>query len=306
MTRVICIGDLHGDYQVFLKVLKMCKLINDEGNWIGGSTMLIQMGDTLDGKRPGVTLSKEFINIPGELQIFEKIIKLKSQAKKHGGDIISLLGNHELYPHYMGNDRQFLKNYVKNVDIKYFSQVYKENRVKLLEPGGLLAKSVLSKKPIIYQIGKFLFVHGSITDSLIEYGLYNGKVDIDKINKAVSNWMITGRNRPDFLKDMDSNNPVFSRLYSNPKKISDQTVSKINEHLSKFRGAEYVVIGHTPFKRINMDSKVIRTDVALSRAFGGTLLSKELQALQILNPEGSRGTPELSVITEKGIIPLQS
>lgn len=308
MSKVICIGDLHGDYQVFLKVLKMCKLINDAGNWIGGTTTLIQMGDTLDGKRPDVTLSPEFIKIPGELQIFEKIIKLKAQATKHGGNVISLLGNHELYPYYIGNNEEFLKNYVKKVDIKHFYKYYKKNRVELLKPTGLLAKSVLSKKHIIYQIGKILFVHGSITDSLIKYGLSNGKVDIVKINKAVANWMITGKNLPAFLKHMDSTNPVFSRLYSNPKKVSIETVKKINEHLSKFSGAEYVVIGHTPFKKINMDGKVIRTDVALSRAFGGTLLSKskDLQALQIINPEGSSGDPEFSVITEEGIIPLQS
>lgn len=303
MSRVICIGDLHGDYEVFLKVLRMCNLINDKGDWIGNSTKLIQMGDTLDGKRPGIYLSREFINTPGELEIFLKIEKLNTQAKKSGGSVISLLGNHELYPHYIGNDRQFLNDYVKNADTQYFRQVYSQNRVKLLKPTGLLAKSVLSKKPIIQQVGKFLFVHGSITDSLINYGIKNnGLVDINKINKAVANWMITGKNRPDFLNDMDSNNPAFSRLYSNPKKVSDATNNKINEHLSKFDGAEYVVIGHTPFKKINIASSIIRTDVALSRAFGGTLSSKVLQALEILNPEGS---PKLNVITQEGTIPLQ-
>lgn len=301
MTRVICIGDLHGDYQVFLRVLKMCKLINDEGNWIGGATTLIQMGDTLDGKRPGVYIEREFINIPGELQIFEKIIKLNSQAKPKKGKVISLLGNHELYPYYYGNDADFLRDYVKIADTKYFKQVYREDRVKLLKPGGALAKAVLSTRPIIHQIGKFLFVHGSITDELINYGLKNGTVDIDKINKDVSNWMITGKRPPDFLRNTEDSNPAFSRFYSNPKQISNNTSEKIKEHLSKFRGAEYVVIGHTPFKKINMDSNIIRTDVALSRAFGGTLSSKKLQALEIINPEGS---PKLSIITEKGSIPL--
>lgn len=301
MTRVICIGDLHGDYQVFLRVLKMCKIINGEGNWIAGSTTLIQMGDTLDGKRPGVNIEREFINIPGELQIFEKIIKLNSQANLTQGKVISLLGNHELYPHYYGNDAEFIRDYVKNVDTKYFRQVYNADRVKLLRPGGRLAKSVLSIRPIIHQIGKFLFVHGSITDELINYGLKNGIVDIDKINKDVSNWMITGKRPPDFLKNTEDSNPAFSRFYSNPKQISNTTSKKIKEHLSKFDGAEYVVIGHTPFKRINMNSNVIRTDVALSRAFGGTLSSKNLQALEIINPEGS---PKLSIITEQGTIPL--
>ena len=299
-TRVVCIGDLHGDYQVFLKVLEMCSLINTYGNWIGGSTTLVQMGDTLDGKRPGVNISKEFLKIPGELQIFEKIIKLNTQAKAVNGKVISLLGNHELYPHYYGNDSEFIKDYVKEADTKYFKQVYKINRVKLLKPGGKIAKSVLSTRPIIHQIGKFLFVHGSITDELINYGLVNGKVNIDKINKSVSKWMKTGNDPPSFLSNMESQNPAFSRFYSKPKQ---KRFEKTNEQLKKFDGAEYAVIGHTPFKQINMDHKVIRTDVALSRAFGNNLSTKKLQALEILNPEG---TPTLNVITKEGSIPLRS
>ncbi len=299
-TRIVCIGDLHGDYQVFLRVLEMCSLINTAGNWVGGSTTLVQMGDTLDGKRPGVNISKEFIKIPGELQIFEKIIKLNAQAKPVNGKVISLLGNHELYPHYYGNDKEFIKDYVKVADANYFKQVYKMDRVNLLKPGGKIAKSVLSTRPIIHKIGKFLFVHGSITDDLIKYGLENGKVNIDKINKGVSKWMKTGRNLPQFLNDMESQNPAFSRFYSKPK---EKRFRKTNEQLKKFEGVEYVVIGHTPFKQINIEHKVIRTDVALSRAFGENLSTKKLQALEILNPHGS---PKLNVITTQGSISLLS
>ena len=73
MNRIITIGDLHGDYSVFKNILKMCNLVDNKLDWIGGNTHLVQVGDTLDGKRPDVKLSQEFINESGEIEIIELI-----------------------------------------------------------------------------------------------------------------------------------------------------------------------------------------------------------------------------------------
>ena len=50
-NRIIAIGDIHGDYKIFIKCLEVAKLIDTSGNWIGKDTYLIQLGDTLDGKQ---------------------------------------------------------------------------------------------------------------------------------------------------------------------------------------------------------------------------------------------------------------
>ena len=49
--RIIVIGDLHGDYDAFVKCLIMSKLIDKNKNWIGNDSVLVQMGDQLDSKR---------------------------------------------------------------------------------------------------------------------------------------------------------------------------------------------------------------------------------------------------------------
>ena len=49
VNRVISIGDIHGDFKIFKRILYMCDVIDILGNWIGGSTFVIQMGDTVDG-----------------------------------------------------------------------------------------------------------------------------------------------------------------------------------------------------------------------------------------------------------------
>ena len=47
------VGDLHGDLMKTIKVLELCKLIappeqGKPARWIGGDTIVVQMGDILD------------------------------------------------------------------------------------------------------------------------------------------------------------------------------------------------------------------------------------------------------------------
>ena len=59
-------------------------------------------------------------------------------------------------------------------------------------------------------------------------------------------------------------------------------------------------MGHSTYSSINTTCKkmLIRTDVSLSRAFGGNLESKKLQALEIIQKSGQ--DPILNIITEDG------
>ncbi len=301
-NKIIAIGDLHGDYKVFVKVLEMCNLINEKLEWIGGDTYLIQLGDTLDGKRPDAKIDQSFIQESGEIEIIRFILHLDSQAKKSKGRVISLIGNHELYPYYLENDKQFIKDYVKKKDIEKFMEMYKIDRIKFLKPGGIGGSLLGRTRPLVLQLGEFIFVHGSLTDKLISENLNpdTGKVDISKINKSTSLWLQGKGKVPKYLEKMDEENPVFSRLYSNTKKFNETECSKFDEHLKFFEGANYVVMGHSPFKEINStcNNTLIRTDIALSRAFGGNLSNKTLQALEITQHDGKK--PDIKIITKNG------
>ncbi|ARF09877.1 hypothetical protein Indivirus_4_49, partial [Indivirus ILV1] len=50
--RIIAIGDLHGDYNLTLEVLKLANVIDHNNKWIGGNTYVVQIGDQLDNCRP--------------------------------------------------------------------------------------------------------------------------------------------------------------------------------------------------------------------------------------------------------------
>ena len=46
--KIVAIGDLHGDYPAFDRVLRLAKLIGENGEWIGGNRHLVICGDVLD------------------------------------------------------------------------------------------------------------------------------------------------------------------------------------------------------------------------------------------------------------------
>ena len=303
-NKIIVIGDIHGDYKMFLKCLTLAKLIDSEGNWKGGNTYVVQVGDTLDGKRPSTKIDKNFLDESGEVEILKYIIYLDSQAKNKKGRVISLIGNHELYPYYLQNDKEFIKDFVKTKDIEMFKKSYDIDRIKFLQPGNQGGSLIGRTRPLLLQLGQFLFVHGSITDKLIKNNLVNGKVDIEEINRKTSLWLQGKGKIPECLSDMSEENPVFSRLYSNKKDFTDTECKKLDEQLKYFNDVNYVVMGHSRFKTINStcNKKLIRTDVSLSRAFGGKLSDKKVQMLEINQfPDQD---PDIKVITEKGVIKL--
>jgi dihydrofolate reductase len=300
LNKIVSIGDLHGDYKIFMRILKMCNLINDKLDWIGLDTYVVQTGDILDGRRPGIKLDPEFKKESGEVEIMELISKLDNQAKMKNGRVIALIGNHELYSYYFKED---LSGYTKKSDIQKFTTEYKISRQRYLSPGGRMWSEI--DRPLILQLGEFLFVHGSITDKLIKYGLdKTGKVDIDKINKETNLWLDNKGKIPKYLIETDEENPVFSRKYSIKKNFNKKECDKFQKQLENFDGVNYVVVGHTTFDSINSTCKrsLIRTDIELSRAFGGNL-NRKVHVLEIIQDGVSE--PNIKIVTPQGKIVLR-
>lgn len=293
-NRIIAIGDIHGDYLIFIELLKLSKVIDNNLNWIGNNTFIIQLGDTLDGKRPNVKIDNDFLNTTGEIEITELILKLDKKAKVYGGRVISILGNHELYPYYFNNDKSFNDKYVKKVDLKEYKKRFKMDRFKYYQPGKPGAILLGKTRPLIVQLGKFIFTHGSLNIDFVKGCLENNLnitstnyVDINKVNKIVSDWLCGKSNKvPFFINSSDNINPLFDRSLTDPIKLeSTQCINKVDNLLKYFPGAQYLVMGHSTHKNINSmcNNKIYRTDVALSRAFGEKLETnlKRLQVLEI-------------------------
>lgn len=82
VERIVTVGDLHGDYENFVQILKDTKVIDDNLHWIAGKTHLVQIGDVMDRGNHAK-------------KIFDLIMKLEKEAEAAGGKVHMLIGNHE-------------------------------------------------------------------------------------------------------------------------------------------------------------------------------------------------------------------
>jgi hypothetical protein len=83
VPRVVAIGDVHGAYGELLAVLRLAGLIDQKERWSGGKTHFVQTGDILD--RGSETRP-----------VMELLMRLEGEARKAGGRVHALLGNHEV------------------------------------------------------------------------------------------------------------------------------------------------------------------------------------------------------------------
>jgi len=107
--RVVAIADSHGAYPEFVAILQRVGLIDGNRQWIGSSSVLVQLGDVIDrGKR-----SRDCLDL---------LMDLERQAPKQNGRVIPLLGNHEVM-NLMGDLR-----YVVAEDFQAFATERSEDR----------------------------------------------------------------------------------------------------------------------------------------------------------------------------------
>jgi hypothetical protein len=83
VEKIIAIGDLHGDCDNFVEILKGTGLVDEGLHWAAGTTHFIQTGDILDRG-------------PAARKILDLLMRLEVEAALAGGKVHVLLGNHEI------------------------------------------------------------------------------------------------------------------------------------------------------------------------------------------------------------------
>src|SRR5579864_605685 len=82
VARVVVFGDLHGDYGKFHDMLAQARLVDAHDNWSGGRAHLVQLGDVPD-------------RAPDTRKIVDLLMRLEPQARRAGGYVHALIGDHE-------------------------------------------------------------------------------------------------------------------------------------------------------------------------------------------------------------------
>jgi hypothetical protein len=84
--------------------------------WVGGDTIIVLVGDLIDGSRESSSVKKNNRSIEEvcyypqvEIKLLKFINALNKQAKKYNGGILKVLGNHD-YENFKGNE-EFMESY---------------------------------------------------------------------------------------------------------------------------------------------------------------------------------------------------
>lgn len=271
-NKVLVIGDLHADYLKTINLLKHFKLIDEDTKWSGNNTIVVQLGDQIDGRGRGGLKDAN-----GEIKILNLFDSLHEQAVKEGGAVYSLLGNHEIM-NTMGNFK-----YASSKDTDNFGGV--ESRYAVFKPSKHPDKGCLSKKfsctrNVFLKINDILFVHAGIVPSLTREHKTNTITFINKLMRNYLNGTLQSSG-----KELDkyfnySNSVLWDR------KLGGQTVNceEVDTMLEDI-GAKHIIIGHTPQSIINSkcNNKIWRVDVGLSRSLG----DNDFQILEITKNKDS-------------------
>jgi hypothetical protein len=318
-SRIIAVGDLHGDYSAWLDIARAAGLIDARNHWAAGKTTLVQLGDVTDRE-------------PDSLQIIRSLQQLQREAPRAGGRVVVVLGNHEAmnllgdfryttpgeFQAFVDKNSAARREKVFEVNHTAIEATYRARDPKLTpaaihqawlaatplgwaehrlawSPSGELGQWA-TRNPAVVKIGGTLFVHGGLS---IEYS----KRTIDDINRSVAAAMASGKETPGTILE-DPLGPLWYRglvgrdadaealrpATTTPRITIDQELDAV---LAAY-GAKRMVIGHTPRLAgiaITNGGRLARIDTGNSRFYGGPLSWLEIVGDQMIPHTTKRTVP---------------
>jgi hypothetical protein len=257
-SRIIIIGDVHGDIKRFKQILIDASVINNNFEWIAEppNTIILQLGDQIDSLNRLTTDNWEVLN---DYEMIYFTEHLDNIARVKGGRCISLIGNHELM-NVIG-------------DFSYVSPLNKEEiRTNLFKPQGSIAL-ILAKRPLVVKIKDLLFCHAKMNIRHLEI-LKKYDKDIFYLNTIWENYL---RNNKIKIEDKEILDNI---IIGNKGILWNRDANDVGETTRLFNNlrVSYMFLGHTALPQITfVDNQIWYCDTGLSRAFG----TKQYQYIDI-------------------------
>jgi hypothetical protein len=300
--RVVAAGDVHGAYEGFLSILRFTGLADEHGHWAGGKAHLVQTGDVLDRGKDAP-------------KVLDLLMRLEGEARKAGGRVHALLGNHEVmnmlgdlryvaaeeYEHFRTSDSidrrsRFLRTLTEAARERagaageqFDAGAY---RSRLLEqvPLGFVERTVafsaegvygkwLRQRPVMVKVNGVVFVHGGLTPEVAALGC---EAVNDAVRREITRDIDKTRQEPTATLAAGETGPLWYRGFW---KVDEATLLPSVESVLQSLAARAVVVGHTVTGTGRIQSRfggrVIGIDIGMGEVYGS-----RLGALEV-GPDGS-------------------
>jgi hypothetical protein len=278
--RVVAVGDIHGDYDQLVTVLRDTGLVDDKTRWVGGKAWLVQTGDRVDRG-------------PDSRKVMDLLQRLEKEAKKAGGAVQALLGNHEAmnmlgdlryvtpeeFAAFRGPDSERRRDAywealqadpkkkgeppLGDEERKRFDAEHPlgwvEHRLAFRPDGEYGAW--LKRENAVIRVGETLFLHGGLSPKYADFALRDLN---EKIRAELAD--------PDPLTALVSQDPDGPLWFRGLAQGDPALAAHLEAVLAKHR-CRRMVVGHTVtdgnlvFPRYA--GRVVQIDVGLSKVYGG-------------------------------------
>ena len=298
--RIVAVGDLHGDYAAWRDIARAAGLVGPRGQWTGGKTVLVQVGDIVDRGDQS-------------LKIVRELMRLQKEAPRQGGKVIVLVGNHEAmniigdlryvtpgeFAAFAGPNSAAVRDRLfeaKKADI--------EAKYRAANPsmsGAAIRQAWIKETPLGWaehrlawavdgEIGRWvirnpaaalvsgnLFVHGGLSAEYANVPLAELNARVAAALKAVDqkpDSIISGPFGPLWYRGLITRDPRITQIPPQPAgKPPRPPVEQELATVLKAYGAKRIIVGHSPRLagiEILFDGRLVRIDSGNASYYRGT------------------------------------
>jgi hypothetical protein len=307
--RVVAVGDVHGSYDNLVTILRFAGIVDAKDKWAGGKAHLVQTGDLLDRGTDG-------------RRVLDLLMRLEGEARKAGGRVHALLGNHEVMNmlgdlryvsaeeykawqepestkrrehFYEANLSQARKN-AKAVGQTFDEDAFHAQFLQQWPLGAIEREEAFSEvgrygrwlraRPVLAKVDGVAFVHGGLTPEVAALGC---EAINAQVHRELTDDLARTRQAPQATLAAGESGPLW---YRGLAKDDESTLAPQVEQVLRSLDVRAIVVGHsvTGDGRIQarVGGRVIGIDVGMSGVYGSHLAALEVGAdgsLTALYPE---------------------
>ncbi len=246
---IFVVADTHGEFELLGEMLQKHAVVDSKLAWSFGRGHLIVLGDVLDRG-------------PNHTEILWLLYELESQARKAGGGVHLVLGNHEAMV-LQGDSRYLNPKYAQT------ARVFGMEYGSLFGPDSVLGQW-LRARSVALRVNDMLVLHGGISRALLDQGI--ALADMNSTVRAILDDRIGKEQdleRAEFL--LGPLGPLWYRGYfAAPNDFMGASAADIDLTQGHF-GVKRILVGHTAVPTIKSlyDGRVIAVQVYPKRGEAG-------------------------------------